>query len=409
MSFLLKEDTQPMTDPSDWPPHPEYRQLDLLFRCSVCFEFFQTPMMAKCGHVFCANCINACIIRDPGCPLCRTTCSLDDLRKDIVLQDIVNQYIMIRPELLKIVTEYSMLKNANKSEMVHPVELGKSITIAEASNSPLSPPTSLTVSTSLPPSISSESSPEVEYLFTVFRDVAPPLENKAVLSTSTHHQTHHQTPQEGLSTIGSKAEMIKRHAEYVNLYNANVDATNPKSHRELLSDMRIWETAQRNNKKRNTNSSVQHHLNKYQDQFNELISKARQNLGQIQSLSSSVSTTYSSRNDYSQSSSLSALGSRQFSNQPQIGTSLRERIYNLSKIINGQKQSVVASSSLSPQEQSFLSLSASSSSPPRSTNNMKSQPGSRVSTPQYHGNVAASPRGPNNRMASSASSSSPIK
>ncbi|RPA82813.1 DNA repair protein rad18 [Ascobolus immersus RN42] len=46
----------------------------------------------------------------------------------------------------------------------------------------------------------------------------------------------------GLSTEGSKAVLQQRHAEYVMLVNANLDAKHPRSKRELLMDMRTWET-----------------------------------------------------------------------------------------------------------------------------------------------------------------------
>jgi len=39
-----------VTDPSDWP-QPDFAHLDGLLRCTICYEFFRTPVMFQgCSH-----------------------------------------------------------------------------------------------------------------------------------------------------------------------------------------------------------------------------------------------------------------------------------------------------------------------------------------------------------------------
>jgi E3 ubiquitin-protein ligase RAD18 len=56
-----------------------------------------------------------------------------------------------------------------------------------------------------------------------------------------------------LSTSGSKSEMIARHSYFINLYNSNVDATNPKNKGELLREMKKWERAHQSDEVKDAN------------------------------------------------------------------------------------------------------------------------------------------------------------
>jgi E3 ubiquitin-protein ligase RAD18 len=48
----------------------------------------------------------------------------------------------------------------------------------------------------------------------------------------------------GLPGFGSKQLMVRRHTEWVNLWNANCDSSSPRSKRELLQDLDTWERTQ---------------------------------------------------------------------------------------------------------------------------------------------------------------------
>ncbi|KAF6825464.1 DNA repair protein [Colletotrichum plurivorum] len=48
----------------------------------------------------------------------------------------------------------------------------------------------------------------------------------------------------GLSTNGARLHLEKRHKEWITLWNANCDSAHPKSRRELLHDLDVWERTQ---------------------------------------------------------------------------------------------------------------------------------------------------------------------
>ncbi|KAK7703508.1 E3 ubiquitin-protein ligase rad18 [Botryosphaeria dothidea] len=48
----------------------------------------------------------------------------------------------------------------------------------------------------------------------------------------------------GIPNSGNRAQQIKRHTEWVNLWNANVDSLRPRTKRELLSELDKWERSQ---------------------------------------------------------------------------------------------------------------------------------------------------------------------
>lgn len=47
-----------------------------------------------------------------------------------------------------------------------------------------------------------------------------------------------------IPSLGSKSLLIRRHTEWVNLWNANCDSSRPRSKRDLLQDLDVWERGQ---------------------------------------------------------------------------------------------------------------------------------------------------------------------
>lgn len=45
----------------------------------------------------------------------------------------------------------------------------------------------------------------------------------------------------GIPSIGPRALLIRRHAEWVNIVNANADSSKPKTKRELLRELEMWD------------------------------------------------------------------------------------------------------------------------------------------------------------------------
>ena len=57
MGLFLNELDLAVSDPTDFPDNtraPGLRTLDSAFRCAICSEIFDAPMMLRCGHSFCS-------------------------------------------------------------------------------------------------------------------------------------------------------------------------------------------------------------------------------------------------------------------------------------------------------------------------------------------------------------------
>lgn len=102
-----------LTDPSDWnnTQVPQLKELDSLKRCFICKEFFKAPVVTSCNHTFCLQCIREALIEKQLCPLCKTELYESNLRRDILLEEIVNCYSRIRPYL------YDLLKKEQLPEI----------------------------------------------------------------------------------------------------------------------------------------------------------------------------------------------------------------------------------------------------------------------------------------------------
>ncbi|ODV81870.1 DNA repair protein rad18, partial [Suhomyces tanzawaensis NRRL Y-17324] len=92
-----------ITDPSDWKTSllPELAELDTLQRCYICKEFFRAPVITSCNHTFCSQCIREYLITNNSCPLCKTELFESNLKRHILLEEIVTCYSRLRPHILQ--------------------------------------------------------------------------------------------------------------------------------------------------------------------------------------------------------------------------------------------------------------------------------------------------------------------
>ncbi|EXJ78876.1 hypothetical protein A1O1_09278 [Capronia coronata CBS 617.96] len=86
----------------------------------------------------------------------------------------------------------------------------------------------------------------------------------------------------GIPNHGSKELMRRRHTEWVNLWNANCDSTNPVSKRQLLQELKVWEdTLGRQGDKAGSTGFMakdfdrDHYVRNQKSNFDDLIKQAR--------------------------------------------------------------------------------------------------------------------------------------
>lgn len=70
------------------PPDPE-------LLCGICMNVLDKPKETPCRHVFCEVCITTALGAQPRCPMCRTTCKVEDLQAVLPLvQNLLNKLPM---------------------------------------------------------------------------------------------------------------------------------------------------------------------------------------------------------------------------------------------------------------------------------------------------------------------------
>ncbi|KAI9675174.1 MAG: E3 ubiquitin-protein ligase rad18 [Trizodia sp. TS-e1964] len=91
-------------DSTDWldTPLSGFAAVEVALRCQVCKEFYTTPLLTSCSHTFCSLCIRRCLSNDGKCPTCRASLQEVQLRRNGVLEELVDAFKATRAAALKI-------------------------------------------------------------------------------------------------------------------------------------------------------------------------------------------------------------------------------------------------------------------------------------------------------------------
>ncbi|CAF1338344.1 unnamed protein product [Adineta steineri] len=74
--------------------HYEYineDQINYDLKCVICLQPLQTPVSLRCRHIFCLICIQNWIERQRSCPICRLSCEINCVLKELTHGRIYNQ------------------------------------------------------------------------------------------------------------------------------------------------------------------------------------------------------------------------------------------------------------------------------------------------------------------------------
>lgn len=90
-------------DSTDWigTPLAGLMQVEAAFRCHVCKDFYNSPMITSCNHTFCSLCIRRCLQADGKCPLCRKNDQETKLRGNWALREAVDAFVASRAAILE--------------------------------------------------------------------------------------------------------------------------------------------------------------------------------------------------------------------------------------------------------------------------------------------------------------------
>jgi E3 ubiquitin-protein ligase RAD18 len=281
--------------------------LESALHCQICKEFYDTPMITSCSHTFCSRCIRTSLSADGRCPACRASDQASKLRNNWQLQEVVSTFLAARPQAIKIAREERDEANnkAKKSakrkraildsdDLVEVEEGGRTTrsksrrTVASQS----SQQEAIEVEDSDEDGSFEPEKPQDDGLVACPLGCGKRMKIEAVephldrceeekeaekrkaksrtpiggLSSSRSSQRNTPRPQDriselnysllkdtamrkkmdelGLPSFGGKQLMVRRHTEWVNIWNANCDSSNARTKKELLHDLDTWERTQ---------------------------------------------------------------------------------------------------------------------------------------------------------------------
>ncbi|KAK4618087.1 Postreplication repair E3 ubiquitin-protein ligase rad18 [Fulvia fulva] len=289
-------------------PLKELSSLENALHCQICKEFYDTPMITSCNHTFCSRCIRTSLSADGKCPACRAADQANKLRNNWAVQEVVSTFLAARPTALAVARKAQeeaedAPKRPGKRKRGTAADLDDGDHAASSRRTTRSKSRRTAASQdSQPETIEIEDSndegedippePEVndglvecplacgkrmkeEQVFghldkcedekkqaarsksrtplTGFA-ISRPLSSQSTRPQDRINELNYSMMKEtaltkkmkeqALPAWGSKQLMITRHKEWVNIWNANCDSNHPRSRRELLHDLDVWERTQ---------------------------------------------------------------------------------------------------------------------------------------------------------------------
>ncbi|KAL2260602.1 hypothetical protein VTK26DRAFT_5338 [Humicola hyalothermophila] len=92
-----------VSDSTDWigTPLAGLMAVEQAFRCHLCKDFYNSPMITSCNHTFCSICIRRCLSVEGKCPLCRASDQESKLRGNWALREAVDAFVKSRDDILR--------------------------------------------------------------------------------------------------------------------------------------------------------------------------------------------------------------------------------------------------------------------------------------------------------------------
>lgn len=319
-------------DSGDWKQTtaPYLCDLENVLKCNICKEIYTAPVITGCNHTFCSLCIRRLLQTDTSCPICRTSIQSGMLRKNQAVEDIIEQWVKLRKQLLDTVTsaaskgelpigdneqeiddkdiahvessgdsgirrskrrkftpDYSEVPasqegigKSNPDEYGECPVCGKHMKIKEIETSHIA--SCLAGSSSLGGSLM----PFVKPKSGVDLTKRLPVKNYSIMKQAELKKTLLDA---GLTATGSRQDMEYRHREWVTLWNANADLKVPESKDKLMKKIQAWEAANKAQEKAKAegNTSEINDIKKidgvqwkveHRQEFADLIAIARSNV-----------------------------------------------------------------------------------------------------------------------------------
>uniref|UniRef100_A0A8I3XCH4 RING-type E3 ubiquitin transferase n=1 Tax=Callithrix jacchus TaxID=9483 RepID=A0A8I3XCH4_CALJA len=266
-----------LTEPR-WPPGlAVMKTVDDLLRCGICFEYFNIAMIIpQCSHNYCSLCIRKFLSYKTQCPTCCVTVTEADLKNNRILDELESSVAVC----FRVTTQIScfflikesccqeLLIKENESKFSPPKEASPAAKTKETrsveemapgsseAQRPETPSTSTLkqvtkvdcpvcgvnipenhINKHLDSCLTREEKKESLRSSVYKRKPLP----KTVYNLLSDRDLKKKLKEHGLSIQGNKQQLIKRHQEFVHMYNAQCDALHPKSAAEIVQEIENME------------------------------------------------------------------------------------------------------------------------------------------------------------------------
>ncbi|KAF2645630.1 DNA repair protein rad18 [Massarina eburnea CBS 473.64] len=328
-----------LPDSTDWIPTslPAFSPLEAALRCEVCKEFYNNPVITPCSHTFCSLCIRRCIAVDGKCPACKSACQTDKLAMNIVVREVVGRWADARPAALELARrdreekaeggtkrkrEEAGFEEDEPARQTRPRSTrsgrsGRSAASQRANEDVVVLDSEDEDDEYVPdgfakcpichtsmkavlvydhvPNCSGERTrgrfaarnpaPFPNALQSRPKEPPPPAARLSGLNYAMLTETalRKKLKELGIPSSGSKALLVRRHQEWINIFNSNCDAADNvrKTKRELLRELDEWERTQGANVSAKDSQFMKKdfdgngHAMAHKSQFDDLITQAR--------------------------------------------------------------------------------------------------------------------------------------
>lgn len=303
--LVIMESAYEVSDPSDWTDTSlaSLSRIDASLRCQVCKDYFNTPVITSCSHTFCSLCIRRCLAADGQCPACRATEQENRLRRNVTVQELTDVFVAAREAILKVARQESRKDEDVLSKSASQGSKRKRGNDEDQEKAQAGPRTR---SQRRKADANMDGANDIVDITEDKEDgnyvpedglVACPICNKrmkaetvfshldnceeettkgrqgpskAPLRLSKSFPSKRETPPQppperlpqlnysllndkalrkkleelGIPHFGPKALLVRRHTEWIALWNANCDSPRPRSKKELLAELNTWERSQ---------------------------------------------------------------------------------------------------------------------------------------------------------------------
>ncbi|KAF3483314.1 postreplication repair E3 ubiquitin-protein ligase rad18 [Arthroderma uncinatum] len=266
-------------DSTDWAvtPLPEVGHFESALRCQICKDFFDTPVITSCCHTFCSLCIRRCLSAEGRCPVCRSNDQELKLRRNWAVGELVESFKAARPSILDFARKNTIRttlvsRPGSEDNAEGPASKRRRIDSSAAADSASTSDTARRTRSQArksengaraedEPIVIQDSADDEDYepgmnlrflvQYTLVVMVADRYDRRWTRGVSPinyalfkDNSLRKKLKELGIPDSGPKPILQKRHTEWMNLWNANCDAINPKSKRDLLRDLDMWERTQ---------------------------------------------------------------------------------------------------------------------------------------------------------------------